>query len=57
MMVFFSEKKSGNSRKITKSDKNYIKLRNAIIKLSLNCFKFFTMCLFDKWPHVKKILA
>ena len=54
MVAFFVfRKKSGNSRKLAKSDKNYIKSRNATIKLSLNRFKLSTICLCDNLPHVK----
>ena len=43
-----------NSRKLTKSYKNYIKLRSASIKLYLNCLKLCTMCFYWWLPHAKK---
>ena len=43
----FLKNNFGNSRKLIKSDKNYIKSINSIIKISLNRIKLFTMCLCD----------
>ena len=44
--------KTESSTKVTKSDKNYIKSRNAKLKLSLNRFKLFTISLYNNGPHV-----
>ena len=33
---------------------SFQKTRNATTKICLNRFKLFTMCLCDKWPHLKK---
>ena len=51
----FFKKRTRILRKLTKSYKNYTKLRNFIKVISLNHFKLFKMCLCDEPQLIKRL--